>query len=42
VFTPPTILFFDDEGRELGDARLVGFLDAGEFLEHVQNVKGEK
>jgi thiol:disulfide interchange protein DsbD len=42
LFAPPAILFFDADGRELRDARLVGFLDAGEFLAHVQKVKGEK
>ncbi len=40
LFAPPAILFFGPDGRELGDARLVGFLDAGEFLEHVQGAFG--
>ncbi|HYQ72839.1 MAG TPA: protein-disulfide reductase DsbD, partial [Gammaproteobacteria bacterium] len=28
LFAPPAILFFDAQGQELGNARLVGFLDA--------------
>ncbi len=42
LFAPPAILFFGPDGQELGDARLVGFLDAGEFLGHVQKVKSDK
>jgi len=42
LFAPPAILFFGPDGQELGDARLVGFLDATEFLEHVQKVKSEQ
>ena len=41
LFAPPAILFFGPDGQELGDARLVGFLDAGEFLEHLQNGFGK-
>jgi thiol:disulfide interchange protein DsbD len=40
LFAPPAILFFDAAGRELDNARLVGFLDADEFLEHVQGAFG--
>jgi len=40
LFAPPAILFFDAEGQEQGDSRLVGFLDAGEFLEHLQGAFG--
>jgi thiol:disulfide interchange protein DsbD len=40
LFAPPAILFFGPNGMELGDARLVGFLDAVEFLEHVQGAIG--
>jgi thiol:disulfide interchange protein DsbD len=42
LFAPPAILFFGPNGRELVDARLVGFLDAEEFLEHVEKVKSGK
>jgi thiol:disulfide interchange protein DsbD len=40
LFAPPAILFFGPDGREINDARLVGFLDATEFLEHVQEAFG--
>ncbi len=40
LFAPPAILFFDPDGQEQGNARLVGFLDAGEFLEHLQRAFG--
>jgi thiol:disulfide interchange protein DsbD len=40
LFAPPAILFFGPEGQELGDARLVGFLDASEFLGHMQGAFG--
>ena len=40
LFAPPAILFFGPDGQELDDARLVGFLDAGEFLAHVQRAFG--
>jgi len=40
LFAPPAILFFDAEGQEQDDARLVGFLDAVEFLEHLQGAFG--
>jgi len=41
LFAPPAILFFDRHGKELGDARLVGFLDTGDFLQHLQVTFGE-
>jgi len=42
LFAPPAILFFGPDGQELADARLVGFLDAGEFLGHVQKAIGKQ
>jgi len=42
LFAPPAILFFDPDGRELGSSRLVGFLDAGEFLGHLQSAIGKQ
>ena len=35
LFGPPAILFFDSHGRELSQYRLIGFLDAGDFQDHV-------
>ena len=36
LFAPPAILFFGVDGQENREDRLVGFLDADDFLEHVQ------
>ena len=36
LFAPPAILFFGTDGEERREYRLVGFLDAGDFLAHVQ------
>jgi len=36
LFGPPAILFFDKEGKELGDARVVGYQDAARFLQSLQ------
>lgn len=33
----PTILFFDAQGNEVSDARVTGFMNAAEFLQHLQN-----
>lgn len=33
----PTILFFDAQGNEITAARVTGFMDAAEFLQHLQN-----
>ncbi|WP_145533993.1 protein-disulfide reductase DsbD [Yersinia alsatica] len=33
----PTILFFDAQGNEVSDARVTGFMNATEFLQHLQN-----
>ena len=36
LFAPPAILFFGTDGEEHRKYRLVGFLDANDFLAHVQ------
>ena len=36
LFAPPAILFFGADGQENRDYRMVGFMDADEFLAHVQ------
>ncbi|NTV99279.1 MAG: hypothetical protein HGA70_08965, partial [Chlorobiaceae bacterium] len=38
LFGPPGIIFFDREGRELTERRVVGVLEAGPFSELVKNV----
>ncbi|MGB5486276.1 MAG: protein-disulfide reductase DsbD, partial [Lysobacterales bacterium] len=38
VIGPPAILFFDRQGNEMSGHRLVGYFEADEFSEHLQNV----
>ncbi len=38
LFGPPTILFFDTQGREYRQHRLVGAADAEDFLQHLQRI----
>ena len=38
LYGPPGILFFDAEGRELNDFRVVGYQDAAQFLQSLQRV----
>lgn len=40
VIAPPTILFFDRDGREINSQRIVGEVNANEFLTHI-NTLGE-
>ncbi len=37
LFGPPAILFFDKQGKELTDFRMVGYQDATQFLQSLQN-----
>ncbi len=36
LFGPPAILFFDAQGKELGDFRVTGYQDATQFLKSLQ------
>ncbi|MDD5299019.1 MAG: protein-disulfide reductase DsbD [Gallionella sp.] len=36
LFGPPAILFFDGQGKELGDFRVTGYQDAAQFLQSLQ------
>jgi thiol:disulfide interchange protein DsbD len=38
VFLPPAILFFDKNGKELRELRIIGEMDAAEFQAHLQKV----
>jgi thiol:disulfide interchange protein DsbD len=38
LFGPPGILFFDAKGKELVDARVVGYQDAPQFLKTLQQI----
>lgn len=40
VFGPPAILFFDTQGKELVHSRVVGFMPAEEFKQHVRRTLG--
>jgi len=40
LFAPPAILFFDTAGDELDGSRLVGFMDAGDFHQHLKQTFG--
>ena len=41
LFGPPGIIFFDKTGKEIPDSRIVGVVDANNFLDHVSKyVKG--
>jgi len=42
LFAPPAILFFGTGGQERQEHRLVGFLDADGFLEHLQKAIPEQ
>jgi thiol:disulfide interchange protein DsbD len=42
IFGPPTIAFFDHTGVELKNFRLVGFVPAERFRDHVAAAFGEK
>jgi thiol:disulfide interchange protein DsbD len=39
LFGPPGIIFFDKSGNELKEKRVVGFLEADKFMEHVDKTK---
>lgn len=38
LFGPPTLLFFDKEGEEYLEYRLIGGIDAGALLEHLKKI----
>jgi thiol:disulfide interchange protein DsbD len=38
VIGPPAILFFDRQGTELREFRLVGYFEADEFAQHLRRV----
>ena len=38
LFGPPAILFFDAQGREQDDHRMIGYQDARQFLQSLKNV----
>lgn len=39
LFGPPGIIFFKDQGREVGNSRVIGFQDADKFLHSLSRVQ---
>ncbi len=39
LYGPPGILFFDAQGREMSDFRVIGYQDAAHFLKTLQNAE---
>ncbi|MEM6641024.1 MAG: protein-disulfide reductase DsbD [Pseudomonadota bacterium] len=42
IFGPPTIAFFDPQGQEIESARVVGYMKAEPFTEHVSSTLSER
>ena len=40
LYGPPGTLFFNPQGQEISEARLIGFTDTQAFIDHVNNLKG--
>ena len=38
IFGPPAILFFDRSGREITNSRVIGFMPAERFADHVERI----
>jgi thiol:disulfide interchange protein DsbD len=38
IFGPPTIVFYDRQGNEIDDQRVIGYMDADDFLAHLAYV----
>jgi thiol:disulfide interchange protein DsbD len=39
LFGPPAILFFNEQGAELTQARVIGFMKAQRFTERLESLK---
>jgi len=39
LFGPPGIIFFDRNGAEIADSRVIGYQNAGKFLASLQKVE---
>jgi len=39
LFGPPGIIFFDRAGKEIADSRVIGYQNAGKFLNSLQKVE---
>ena len=39
IFGPPALFFYDTSGKEITEARVVGFVDSKDFLEILKLVK---
>lgn len=41
LFGPPAMIFFDTEGHELNNAKIVGFKDADTFIAHIKTLESK-
>jgi len=39
IFGPPALFFYDTSGKEINEARVVGFMDSSDFLKVLKIVK---
>jgi len=39
LFGPPATLFYDAQGKEMQDIRVVGYLDATQFVDNLKNIR---
>ena len=39
IFGPPALFFYDGNGKEITEARVVGFVDSEDFLEILKLIK---
>ncbi|MGH8369512.1 MAG: protein-disulfide reductase DsbD, partial [Gammaproteobacteria bacterium] len=42
IYGPPSIMFFGNDGQELRDMRVVGYMDAQQFAKHVNTAFGDR
>jgi thiol:disulfide interchange protein DsbD len=40
LFGPPGIIFFDAQGQEVPGSKVIGFMQADKFLQHLSLVQG--
>lgn len=41
IYGPPSIMFFDSNGQELRDKRVVGYMDGRQFAAHIKSAFGD-
>ena len=38
IYGPPALMFFNNDGKEIESARIVGFIDADKFIIELKNL----